>query len=248
MTKTILVCGNHSDSREIVSLLRQDQHVVDVVTNLIDQSDIEIFSYDLVILDSRNDFGDKVIDECRNYRAAGIRAAIVVVVAEEDPAREASILDAGADDCLFSGFCGPELPARIRALIRRRHEGHAAVLKIQDVEIDCSALRVTRAGEEISLTRKEFEILSLLMRYPNKSFTPDSILKRVWTPSSCSSVATVRTHMKTLRKKIGDARDQRVIKTTRGWGYKVVDSVSVDSEFAEAGFQTATPVFSHYPV
>lgn len=229
MVKTIILCNEDSDSRAIASLLRQDQHAIDLVGSDYKTGTSDLSAYDLIILDARNGMFSRTLENCRQYRAEGLKNPMVVIMPEDDPEKEALMLNAGADDCFISGFCGPELSARIRALLRRPRDAQSSVLRIQDIEIDCTAARVKRGGEIIPLTRKEYEILSLLVRYPNKSFTPESILKRVWDSGSGSTVATVRTHMKTLRRKIGDAPEQRLIRTTRGWGYKVVDPGNTES-------------------
>jgi DNA-binding response OmpR family regulator len=73
------------------------------------------------------------------------------------------------------------------------------------------------------LTAKEFSLLELLMRYPNQSFSLEAIRDRVWNSDSSASIDTVRTHMKTLRKKLGDSDGDGMIRTKRGQGYRIVD-------------------------
>ena len=96
------------------------------------------------------------------------------------------------------------------------------VLQVRDLEMDCEAARVFKSGAEIDLTSKEFSLLELLMRYPNQSFSLESILNRVWPSDSAASVDTVRTHMKTLRRKLGDSEENGLIRTKRGAGYRIV--------------------------
>ncbi|QQR59198.1 MAG: winged helix-turn-helix transcriptional regulator [Candidatus Melainabacteria bacterium] len=93
-----------------------------------------------------------------------------------------------------------------------------------DLELDTANSTVTRGGTQIDLTAKEFGMLELLMRYPNKSFTLEAILDRLWDADSNASIDSVRTHMKTLRKKLGDNDENGIIRTKRGQGYRIVDN------------------------
>jgi DNA-binding response OmpR family regulator len=73
------------------------------------------------------------------------------------------------------------------------------------------------------LTAKEFGLLELLMRHPNQSFSVEAILDRLWKSEASASLETVRTHVKTLRRKIGDSEENPIIRTKRGLGYRIVD-------------------------
>jgi DNA-binding response OmpR family regulator len=89
--------------------------------------------------------------------------------------------------------------------------------------LDTTTFRVTRAGKEVELALKEIAILELLMRHPNQRFTAEALLQRVWRSDASASVETVRTHMKTLRKKLNDNNENPLIRTTRHLGYRIVD-------------------------
>jgi DNA-binding response OmpR family regulator len=119
-------------------------------------------------------------------------------------------------------FHPKELTARVRALLRRPPVWEGKTLTVRDIEFDTSARRVIRNGQEIDLTGKELALLELLMRYPNRSFTLEAILDRLWQSDSAASIDTVRTHMKTLRKKMGDTDDDPLIRTKRGMGYSLI--------------------------
>ena len=136
---------------------------------------------------------------------------------------KATGLNAGADDYLVKPFHPVELNARVQALLRRPQSYAGKVLTVRDIELDTEACRVFRAAQEVDLTSKEFSLLELLMRYPNQSFTLETILSRVWQSDSSASVDTVRTHMKTLRRKLGDSEENGIIRTKRGAGYRIVD-------------------------
>ncbi len=222
MAKILLVDTDEATSRHFALLLSQEQHTIDV-THADPLLDVTTRTYDLLVLDCCRIGKIDPFIFCQRYRSRGGSSAILAILDTPDPEEEAALLDAGADDCLSRGSHPSEVSARIRALLRRPGDLAPNIVKLRDVEIDCNTSRVIRSGQEIPLTPKEFNILLLLMRYPNKNFTPESILERLWNSSTLSSVDTVRTHVKTLRRKLNDMDESNpLIRTTRGWGYKVV--------------------------
>lgn len=179
--------------------------------------------YDLAILDWM--LPDMLgVDICKQYRASGGTTPILILTAKNTSEEKALGLDSGADDYLVKPFDPTELLARLRALMRRPVGFTGKVLKVQDVELDTTTYTVTRAGKEIDLALKEIAILELLMRHPNQRFTADALLQRVWRSDASASVETVRTHMKTLRKKLNDTNESPLIRTTRHLGYRIVNS------------------------
>jgi DNA-binding response OmpR family regulator len=131
-------------------------------------------------------------------------------------------LDSGADDYLVKPFHPTELTARTRALLRRQPNWETKILRAKNIELDAVNKRVFKEGLELELTAKELAILELLMRHPNHSFTLETLLDRLWHSDRHASIETVRTHMKTLRKKIGDNENSPLIHTKRGLGYRLV--------------------------
>jgi DNA-binding response OmpR family regulator len=185
-------------------------------------SQLKLSSYELVILDwMLPDLSG--VDVCRQYRGSGGRTPILMLTARGAIEDKAAGLNAGCDDYLVKPFHPVELNARVQALLRRPQSYAGKVLTVRDIELDTETSRVFRAGSEIDLTSKEFSLLELLMRYPNQSFTLETILNRVWQSDSAASVDTVRTHMKTLRRKLGDSEENGLIRTKRGAGYRIVD-------------------------
>jgi DNA-binding response OmpR family regulator len=163
------------------------------------------------------------LEVCKQYRKQGGKVPVLMLTARGAVEDKAQGLDAGADDYLVKPFHPTELSARVRALMRRPSALTGRSIKVQDLEMDTVECRLTREGKEIQLTSKEFALLELLMRYPNQSFTLEAILDRLWQSDSYASIDTVRTHMKTLRTKIGDNEENSLIQTKRGQGYKIVD-------------------------
>ena len=223
MAKILLVEDDTNLAFLVKMQLEQGRHLVDHVdTGLTAISQLRMASYELVILDwMLPDISG--IDMCRQYRGSGGRTPILMLTARGAIEDKATGLNAGADDYLVKPFHPVELNARVQALLRRPQSYAGKVLTVRDIELDTEACRVFRAAQEVDLTSKEFSLLELLMRYPNQSFSLETILSRVWQSDSSASVDTVRTHMKTLRRKLGDSEENGIIRTKRGAGYRIVD-------------------------
>jgi DNA-binding response OmpR family regulator len=166
------------------------------------------------------------LDICRQFRSQGGTTPILILTAKDSSEEKALGLDSGADDYLVKPFDPTEFLARLRALMRRPGEIKHKILSVSDVQMDTTTFRVTRAGKEVDLALKEIAILELLMRHPNQRFSADALLQRLWRTDASASVETVRTHMKTLRKKLNDTAENPLIRTTRHLGYRIVDNES----------------------
>jgi two-component system OmpR family response regulator len=205
--------------------LEQSRHLIDVARRGLDAlSQLRgNSSYELVILDwMLPDIAG--VDVCKQYRSSGGRTPVLMLTAKGTVEDKATGLNAGADDYLVKPFHPTELDARVNALLRRPATYAGKKLSIRDIELDTASGTVMRGGNEVELTAKEFSLLELLMRYPGQSFSLEAILDRVWDSDSAASIDTVRTHMKTLRKKIGDNNEaDGIIRTKRGQGYRIVD-------------------------
>src|SRR5260370_1548598 len=132
---------------------------------------------------------------------------IVVLTVRHREQDKIQALDAGADDYITKPFHLGELAARLRAAVRRAHASQAddaAPLSIGDIELDPARRLVKRAGMEIHLTPKEFELLHFLMSHAGVPLTHARILAGVWGPEYGGGFECVRTLVPQLRKKLGD--------------------------------------------
>ena len=116
----------------------------------------------------------------RDLRSKGIALPVLMLTARDTVDDKVQGLDAGADDYLVKPFAFAELLARLRALLRRNLPAREVVLKAADLEMDLLARRVTRDGEEIELSNREFELLEYLLRNVNASVTREMIARDVW--------------------------------------------------------------------
>ena len=145
------------------------------------------------------------------------RVPILMLTALGDEANEVRGLGAGADDYVAKPFSKDLLLARVRALLRRTGGEEQPRLEAAGVTLDPSARAVSAAGREASLTFREFELLRYLMEHCGVVCPRDRILDAVWGPLYDGDPRTLDTHVKSLRRKLGDAAS--AIVTSRGLGY-----------------------------
>ncbi|HIU31160.1 MAG TPA: response regulator transcription factor [Candidatus Caccousia avistercoris] len=126
-------------------------------------------------------------------------------------------LEGGADDYVVKPFGIMELQARVKAVLRRTQQEDGQTIVCGDLRIDPAAREVTRSGEKVDLTYKEFELLRLLASHRGVAFSRDDILQTVWGYDYTGETRTVDMHVKALRQKLGDD----IISTVRGVGYKM---------------------------
>ncbi len=175
--------------------------------------------YDAVVLD--NMLPKKSgIEVCRDIRAASKTMPILVVSVKTDATEKIDLLDAGADDYLAKPFVLEELLARLRALLRRPASIEQDLLEVEDIALDTKTGQVRRDGKHILLTRKEFMLLEYLMRNEGLVLSRGMILEHVWDMSVDIFSNTIESHILSLRKKLGDKGDRKLIHTISGRGYR----------------------------
>ena len=174
---------------------------------------------DLVVLDLDRDGGTAdVLTKIRR------RSSVPVIVSsgeatEQDRAR---LLNLGADDFINKPYSMPELEARVRAVMRRGSATPTTTLDLGGLVIDHGTRTVTLGGQEITMTRKEFDLLAFLATSPGRVFTREELLERVWgSTSRWQGCSTVTEHVRRVRLKIEtDPESPRWITTVRGIGYR----------------------------
>jgi DNA-binding response OmpR family regulator len=134
-------------------------------------------------------------------------------------------LELGADDYVTKPFSAAELVARVRAVLRRAEAvppaAAGAQLEVGDVTMDLDTHRVTRGGEEVELTVKEFELLRVLLENAGRLVRREALVAEVWDPNWFGSTKTVDVHVSSLRKKLGDdPAAARYVHTVRGVGFR----------------------------
>jgi DNA-binding response OmpR family regulator len=177
----------------------------------------EITDYDVVLLD-RNLPGVHGDEVCRRLHARGSAARILMLTAAGSVEDRVEGLDLGADDYLPKPFDFDELRARLRALARRGAETRTPALERAGIRLDPALRTVTRDGESITLTPKEFAVLEILLRADGRVVSTEELLERAWDEHTDPFTNAVRVVVMTLRRRLGDPP---VIETVVGTGYRI---------------------------
>jgi two-component system, OmpR family, copper resistance phosphate regulon response regulator CusR len=159
----------------------------------------------------------------RDLRSQGFTRPVLILTARDAVEDRVAGLDCGADDYLVKPFAFAELVARLRALLRRDVSGRELILRADDLEIDLLSRRVVRAGVELDLTKREYELLEYLIRHKNSAVTRDMIAREVWKEVTGSPTNAIDVYVTLLRKKVERPGSRQLIHTVRGVGYAVRD-------------------------
>ena len=175
--------------------------------------------FDLIVLDGRlpGMDGNAVAHRLRELRN---HTPILMLTARDTPADIVRGLDSGADDYLTKPFSLEVLLARVRAVSRRGEIPRLPFLEVGDLRLDPATRRVTRHGELLSLTPREFTLLELLMRNAGRTVTRDTLLDSVWGFGASVNENTLEVFIRQLRTKV-DGHGPKLIHTVRGVGYMV---------------------------
>lgn len=155
---------------------------------------------------------------CETLRRRQDQTPILMLTARASVDDRVRGLDTGADDYLPKPFDFGEFLARVRALIRRASVHRSRVIRVADLEIDTARRRATRAGEEIALSRREYDLLEALAANEGRVLSRELILDSIWSDEDSMS-NTVDVYIGLLRKKVDAGREPRLLHTVRGFGY-----------------------------
>ncbi|HEY3716611.1 MAG TPA: response regulator transcription factor [Jatrophihabitantaceae bacterium] len=193
------------------------------VLGIIQRLDPDIVTLDLGLPDLDG------VEVCRQLRAAGSDAYVIMLTARDDEIDRLIGLEIGADDYLSKPFSPRELKARVMAMMRRprrifRDNGPDSpeVLQFGDLSIDIEGRVAMLAEQELDLTRTEFDLLATLLSGPRRVWTRDTLLNQVWGTTWARDAHLIEVHIGNLRRKLGDdSRNGRWIRTVRGVGYRL---------------------------
>ncbi|NLP52969.1 response regulator transcription factor [Bacillus sp. RO1] len=176
--------------------------------------------WDIILLDLMLP-GLSGMEVCRRIRAAK-ETPIIMLTARDSVMDKVSGLDSGADDYMSKPFAIEELLARIRALFRRmdgkKEEAHN-ILSFRELKVDLDARTVTRAEDQIELTKREFDLLVVFITNINRVLTRELLLDKVWELGSYAETNVVDVYVRYLRNKIDKPNEESYIQTVRGTGY-----------------------------
>ena len=177
-------------------------------------------AFDLILLDlglpGRD--GLQILTTLRNK---GIKTPVLVLTARDTLQDRVAGLDSGADDYLVKPFAFAELLARIRALMRRGRAAESPRLAVGDLTMDLITRKVTRGGQPVELTVREFELLEYLMRYEGQVVSRETLARDVWKETARTTPLdnVIDVHIARLRRKVDLDRPLKLIHTVRGVGF-----------------------------
>jgi DNA-binding response OmpR family regulator len=179
---------------------------------------LELNNYDCILLDLNLPQKDGV-EVAKELREKGNNTPIIMVTARSQIYDKLDGFENGADDYITKPFDMKELVARIKAIIKRTSINPENILKINDMEIYPEQNLVKIDSENVEISNKEMGILEYLLRNKGRIISSEELLEHVWDSNIDMFTDTVKTHIKTLRKKIDPKK--KIIKTVRGKGYVI---------------------------
>ena|SRR5690242_20476796 len=222
--RTILLVEDETSITEpLAEALRSEGFETQVAGTVAEALELARTEPDLVLLDVMLPDGSG-FDVCRELRRSS-RVPIIMLTARGEEADRVVGLELGADDYVVKPFSAREVVARIRAVLRRVDEPapgeHDGPVEIGELRLDPSSRQVTHRGEVLELSRKEFELLQLLMRNAGSVVTRERLLDEVWDTNWFGSTKTLDVHVSGIRRKLGDdPSEPRYIHTVRGVGFR----------------------------
>lgn len=219
--RRILVVEDDAAISRVLQLeLQHEGYVVEIARNGIEGLELALKEPDLVILDLMLPRMDG-LEVCRRLRLKSRVPVIMLTAKDRVPDRVAG-LDVGANDYLAKPFATEELLARVRAQLRERDPQDRAI-RYKDVIMDRDRHEVTRAGQQIALTAKEYALLEYLLLHRNKVHSRDELFNGVWGSDFLGDSNLIDVYIRYLRGKIEDGHDEKLITTVRGVGYTIKD-------------------------
>ncbi|MDQ5951553.1 MAG: hypothetical protein QG639_834 [Patescibacteria group bacterium] len=221
--KILVVEDEHRIAQTIKKGLELERHIVDLAYAGDEGYDLAMTEeYELIILDRMLPEMDG-LTICKNLRSENVHVPILLLTAKSLVEDKVEGLDSGADDYLTKPFSFEELLARVRALTRRPKQSLEKTLVVNDLKLSATTFEVTRSGNKIELSSKEFTLLEFLMRHANKIVSKQQIINQVWDYDSNILPNTVEVYIKNLRNKIDVPfkNKPQLINTVRGFGYKI---------------------------
>ncbi|MGN1400038.1 MAG: response regulator transcription factor [Bacillus sp. (in: firmicutes)] len=207
----------------IVKRLKGEHYSVDACANGLEALDYVCMTpYDIIVLDIMLP-GMDGLQVLKKLRMDNDTTPVLLLTAKDAVEDRVNGLDAGADDYLVKPFAFEELLARLRVLSRRKSGSTSNVFQVADLIVDCNTHEVSREGQVIELSSKEFAILEYMIRNKEIVLSREKIEQHVWSYEYEGASNIVDVYIRYLRKKIDNGHDPKLIHTIRGAGYVLRD-------------------------
>ncbi len=177
--------------------------------------------FDLILLDIMLP-GQNGFELMKNLRSFSVETPIIFMSALSKSEHVIKGLDLGAVDYIKKPFDFDELKARVRNVQRKFGSKRASILKLADLELDLIKRSVTRGGQAIELSKREFSLLELLLTNANRVLSKAEITEKIWNFNFDMGSNVIEVHMHQLRKKIDQDFEPKLIETQVGYGYKIL--------------------------
>jgi DNA-binding response OmpR family regulator len=232
--KILLVEDDLHSAAILLQLLAESHYTIDAVADAKTAWQyVETYDYDLIILDVMLPDSNG-LRLCAKLRNEGYTTPVLLLTAKDSTSDRVMGLEAGADDYVVKPYHFQELVARIRALLRRYHEGDTLIQEFgwEGLRLDLKTNTVTYKQQPLRLTQKEYGLLEIFLRHPQQIFSRSALIDQVWSAGEFPSEEAVTTHIKGLRQKLKAAGLQTdPIETLYGLGYRLKSSpVQVNAE------------------
>lgn len=221
----LMICEDEHDLNRIIKMkLTSDGYSVDSCYDGEEALDLlDLTDYDGVILDIMLPKVDG-LEVLRRMRLKGDMTPVLLLTAKDSVSDKVKGLDGGANDYLVKPFSFEELTARIRAMLRKNFGVSSNIITVADLSVDLSAHTVSRGGEEIVLSSKEFALLEYLICNKGVVLSREKIENHIWNYDYEGGTNVVDVYISYLRRKIDDGREVKLIHTVRGSGYVLRES------------------------
>ena len=229
----LLIVEDDTSLREIMSrALRNEGYIVETASNYLEGEDkIAGYSYDCIMLDIMLPDGNglKLLEEIKK---SGKEERVIIISARDSLDDKITGLDLGADDYLAKPFYMAELSARIKSVMRRGSGAVNSNMKAGNITLDPGSRRVTVGGQEVTLLKKEFDILLYFMQRPEHIVDKAVLAEAVWGDhiDMVDNFQFVYAQIKNLRKKLSEAGADTNIKAVYGFGYKFTETEDCQHE------------------
>jgi len=225
MVKTVLVVDDEPIVREVVVryLEREGYRTLEAGDGDAARDTLVSASPDLVVLDVMLP-GTDGLELCRWIRSTS-QLPVIMLTARGEEADRIVGLELGADDYVTKPFSPRELAARVRSVLRRSEKADDPVerLTFGDIELERATREVRKAGVDVRLTAREFDLLWFLASHPRRVFSRDQLMASVWGYTAALDTGTVTVHVRRLREKIElDPSEPQYLETVWGVGYRLV--------------------------
>jgi DNA-binding response OmpR family regulator len=220
--QTVLVVDDDASVRDTIGLIleRDGFRVVLAADGTEGLEQALALKLGLILVDLRMP-GMSGAQVCKQLRERGMTTPLIVLSAVNDEVNKVRLLEIGADDYIVKPFGSRELLARIHAVLRRAAAEETRKMEFADVEVDLTRRVVSRNGEELKLTRAEYNLLTYFLQNPDRALTRDTLLNTVWGYDSSPQTRTVDAHVVRLRQKLEqDSGNPRHFLTVHGVGYR----------------------------